>query len=192
MTKLHRGLIIGRFQPFHNGHSRLIGHILNECNEVIIAIGSSQFNYSFSNPFTAGERLQMVHDTLIEQEMDLKKIYIVPISNSENNAVWLSNLSSMVPKFDILYSGNRFVTELVSRNRGTSFRVVIPRLYRKNVYNGTKIRVGMTSDEKWIKCISVSTYNIIMENNGVQRMKLLLETEKSESGDKIREYPNVK
>ena len=81
------------FNPFHNGHSRLIGHILNECNEVIIAIGSSQFNYKLSNPFTAGKDYRLVHDTLIEQEMDLKNLYNYPISNSENNAVWLSNLN---------------------------------------------------------------------------------------------------
>ena len=192
MTKLLRGLIIGRFQPFHKGHSSLVREALKQCNEIIIAIGSSQFNYSFTNPFTAGERLQMIHDTLIELKIDLKNIYIVPISNLENNAIWLSNLISMVPKFDVLYSGNLFVTQLISQNNSHSFKVVTPRLHRMNQYNGTKIRIKLTKDDTWMKCVSVSTYRIISENNGVQRVKMLLEIEKSESGDKAKEYPNVK
>jgi nicotinamide-nucleotide adenylyltransferase len=192
MPKLLRGLIIGRFQPFHKGHSSLVRDALKQCNEIIIAIGSSQFNYSFTNPFTAGERLQMIHDTLIELKIELKNIYIVPISNLENNAIWLSNLISMVPKFDVLYSGNLFVNQLISQNNSHSFKVVTPRLYRMNQYNGTKIRIKLTKDDAWMKCVSASTCKIISENKGVQRMKMLLEIEKSESGDKAKEYPNVK
>lgn len=192
MTKLRRGLIIGRFQPFHKGHSSLIRDALKQCNEIIIAIGSSQFNYSFTNPFTAGERLQMIHDTLIELKMNLKNIYMVPISNLENNAVWLSNLISMVPKFDIFFSGNLFVTQLISQNNSHLFKVVTPRLYRMNQYNGTKIRIKLTKDDTWMNCVSTSTCRIISENNGVQRMKMLLEIEKSESADKSKEYPNIK
>ena len=30
-----RGLMMGRFQPFHLGHLELVKQILNECDEVI-------------------------------------------------------------------------------------------------------------------------------------------------------------
>jgi nicotinamide-nucleotide adenylyltransferase len=134
----------------------------------------------------------MIHDTLIELKMNLKNIYMVPISNLENNAVWLSNLISMVPKFDVFFSGNLFVTQLISQNNSHSFKVVTPRLYRMNQYNGTKIRIKLTKDDTWMNCVSASTCRIISENNGVQRMKMLLEIEKSESADKSKEYPNIK
>jgi nicotinamide-nucleotide adenylyltransferase len=52
-----RGLMMGRFQPFHFGHLDLVRQILKECDEVIIAITSSQFNYLDKDPFTAGERI---------------------------------------------------------------------------------------------------------------------------------------
>jgi len=61
-----RGLMMGRFQPFHLGHLDLVRQILKECDEVVIAITSSQFNYLEKDPFTAGERIEMIHNSLIE------------------------------------------------------------------------------------------------------------------------------
>ena len=40
-----RGLIIGRFQRFHKGHLELVKGILKECDELIIAMASAQFNF---------------------------------------------------------------------------------------------------------------------------------------------------
>ena len=48
---------MGRFQPFHLGHLELVKQILDQCDEVIIAITSAQFNY-LERPFTAGERIR--------------------------------------------------------------------------------------------------------------------------------------
>ena len=68
--------MIGRFQPFHNGHLKLAKQILKDCNELIIAVGSSQFNFTFSNPFTAGERVYFIHQSLLEAKIDLSKVYV--------------------------------------------------------------------------------------------------------------------
>ncbi|MGB1659719.1 MAG: adenylyltransferase/cytidyltransferase family protein [Candidatus Poseidoniaceae archaeon] len=35
------GIVLGRFQPFHNGHAHLVEQALNQFEEVTIAIGSS-------------------------------------------------------------------------------------------------------------------------------------------------------
>ena len=106
--------MIGRFQPFHNGHLKLAKQILKDCNELIIAVGSSQFNFTFSNPFTAGERVYFIHQSLLGAKIDLNKVYIVPILNLENNAIWVQHLKSMLPKFNSIYTGNKFVQELLS------------------------------------------------------------------------------
>ena len=65
-SQIIRGLMVGRFQPFHNGHLYLSNQILQECDELIIAIGSAQFNYIYKDPFTAGERVLMIHAALLE------------------------------------------------------------------------------------------------------------------------------
>ncbi len=49
-------LLIGRFQPFHNGHLEVVKTISKKCDRMIIGIGSAQLSHTFENPFTAGER----------------------------------------------------------------------------------------------------------------------------------------
>src|ERR671933_547976 len=97
--KRMRGIMIGRFQPFHKGHLSLARQILEDCEELIISIGSAQYNYILQDPFTAGERMFMIHRALAESQIDLKNCYIVPIVNDENNARWFAHLRSMVPHF---------------------------------------------------------------------------------------------
>jgi nicotinamide-nucleotide adenylyltransferase len=41
---LRRGLLIGRFQPFHIGHLKAIEQATSENDEVIIGIGSAQYS----------------------------------------------------------------------------------------------------------------------------------------------------
>ena len=72
---------MGRFQPFHNGHLELVKQILEKCDDVIIAITSSQFNYLEKDPFTAGERIEMIHDSLRESSIDLSRCIVVSLEN---------------------------------------------------------------------------------------------------------------
>ncbi|EQD45121.1 nicotinamide-nucleotide adenylyltransferase, partial [mine drainage metagenome] len=51
-----RAFVVGRFQPFHNGHLHVIKEILSQYSSVIIGIGSAQYSHTMENPFTAGER----------------------------------------------------------------------------------------------------------------------------------------
>ncbi|MCK5309571.1 MAG: adenylyltransferase/cytidyltransferase family protein, partial [Thermoplasmata archaeon] len=51
-----RGLIIGRFQPFHKGHFEVLKEIAGQVDKLIIGIGSADESYTFEDPFTAGER----------------------------------------------------------------------------------------------------------------------------------------
>ena len=61
-----RALFVGRFQPFHYGHLRALAIILQEVEELIIVVGSAQMSHETDNPFTAGERLEMIKGALDE------------------------------------------------------------------------------------------------------------------------------
>jgi len=74
-----RGLVMGRFQPFHLGHLELVKQVLSECGGIIIAVTGSQFNYIEKDPFTAGERIEMIHESLKEAAIDLSQCYIFSI-----------------------------------------------------------------------------------------------------------------
>jgi nicotinamide-nucleotide adenylyltransferase len=172
-SQIIRGLMVGRFQPFHNGHLYLSNQILQECDELIIAIGSAQFNYIYKDPFTAGERVLMIHAALLESKIDLTRCYVIPIVNDENNARWLAHLRSMVPSFNILYSGNDFVTNLVSQE----IKIKKPLFSKKKVYNGTNIRKQMARMQNWKKLVPNAVFRVIEEIGGVTRLKTLLKSD---------------
>ena len=61
---MKRGLYVGRFQPYHNGHNSVIERIADEVDELIIGIGSAEISHDLRHPFTAGERVLMISRAL--------------------------------------------------------------------------------------------------------------------------------
>lgn len=56
-------VFIGRFQPFHNGHKRVIDRALELADNVLVLVGSSNRSRSIRNPFTFEERKDMIERT---------------------------------------------------------------------------------------------------------------------------------
>lgn len=167
-----RGLMLGRFQPFHNGHLALARQILEECDELVVAIGSAQFNFIEKDPFTAGERLVMIRGSLVESGVDLSRCYLIPIANDDNNARWLANLRSMVPEFHYLYTGNDYVRHL-ALSQDARIRIKKPNFEKKNEYNGSNIRKLMLTGGKWKALVPAAVAREIGRINGIERVKVL-------------------
>ena len=65
MIMYDTGMIIGRFQPFHLGHSIILDRALDQCNKVIVVIGSAQESRTPLNPLSASEREQIIIDSFV-------------------------------------------------------------------------------------------------------------------------------
>jgi nicotinamide-nucleotide adenylyltransferase len=167
-----RGLMLGRFQPFHKGHLALTKQILSECDELVIIIGSAQFNFIDKDPFSAGERVLMIHEALKEAGIDLSRCYIIPVANDENNARWLAYLRSMVPPFDVLYSGNDFVKYL-ARSQDSGIAIEDPVFAETNEYNGTNIRHLMQEGKPWEHLVPPAVAKLIQQVGGIVRINML-------------------
>ncbi|KAG2478324.1 MAG: Nicotinamide-nucleotide adenylyltransferase [Nitrosopumilales archaeon] len=175
-----RGLMMGRFQPFHLGHLDLVKQILSECDEVIIAITSSQFNYLEKDPFTAGERIEMIHQSLKDDGVDLSRCFIVAIENQSNIATWGSYLEASLPKFDKVYSGNDYVSMLLA---DSGCIVTSPKFLDREKYNASKIRKLMIENKEWNDFVPKAVVNIIEKINGIKRLQTI-----SKSDTKPTEY----
>ena len=173
--------MIGRFQPFHKGHFLLVKQILEDCDEIIIVVGSAQLNYKFSDPFTAGERILMIQRALLESDFDLSKVFIIPLVDDDNNARWFSYLLSMVPPFEILYSGNQLVGALAS----SKVKLIIPEFVKKKQYNGSNIRNRMSNAKNWKDLVPDGVSTIVEKINGVNRVKTMA------CYDKIESYKSI-
>ena len=165
---------MGRFQPFHLGHLDLAKQILNECDEVIIAITSSQFNYLEKDPFTAGERIEMIHNSLKESSLELSRCFVIAIENQFNVSTWASYLKSALPYFDKVYSGNNYVSMLLS---DSNIDVVTPVFLDRTQFNATKIRSMIISDENWRECVPPAVYELLTKINAKNRLNVISNSE---------------
>ncbi len=161
---------MGRFQPFHLGHLDLVKQILNECDEVIIAITSSQFNYLEKDPFTAGERIEMIHNSLSKASIDLKRCFVISIENQFNIATWASYLKSALPIFDKVYSGNDYVAMLLA---DSGINVVKPKFLDREQFNATKIRTMIVSDDNWKDSVPNAVYEFLTKINAKNRLNVI-------------------
>ena len=78
------GLIVGRFQPFHNGHADTVNNIIQDCSVVIIGLGSAQLSRERHNPWTVDERKEMLRNVYGD------RIRVVPLKdlNASTPAEW--------------------------------------------------------------------------------------------------------
>ena len=169
----NRGLMIGRYQPFHLGHLSLAEQILSECEELVVAIGSPEANFSFNDPFTAGERITMVHETLKNRGLRMSNCYVLPVPNSNNNYTWFENIRSIIPKVKTVYSGNQFVQLLLPKD----VKIKSPTFVRYKMFNGTRIRNLIVRNGNWQNLVPKPVALFINEINGVSRIKKLKKTQ---------------
>jgi nicotinamide-nucleotide adenylyltransferase len=159
-----RGLYIGRFQPYHLGHQAVIHKIVEEVDEVVIAIGSAQVSHTPENPFTAGERMTMIYGAL----EDLRdRCYIIPLQDVDRNAVWATHVQSMTPAFDLVYSNNPLVVELFAEE---GIEVRKPPMYGREPYSGTAIRKLMVEGGDWKNLVPEQVASVIVDIRGVERL----------------------
>lgn len=169
-----RGLLIGRFQPFHKGHMHVIERIAEEVDEIIIGIGSAQKSHCLSNPFTAGERLMMIRNSL--EEADFKKnYYIIPINDVNNNSLWVSHVKSLTPPFHRVYSGNPLVKRLFKE---AGKEIATPPPFNRRVYSGTEIRRRILMGESWEHLVPEAVVKVIREVDGENRIRELAQEDK--------------
>lgn len=163
-----RALMVGRFQPVHKGHVEVIKQILQEVDELIIGIGSSQEGHTFENPFTADERVLMIEAALKEAKVDRSRVHIVQIPDIHDDKKWVPHVVSLSPEFSIVYSGNPWVQRLF-REAGHEVRVPPP--YKRKEYQGMGIRDRMLKGEKWEDLVPESVLNIMQKIDAVNRLK---------------------
>jgi nicotinamide-nucleotide adenylyltransferase len=170
-----RGLFVGRFQPFHNGHLEVIKRILKEADELVIIVGSSQYSHKLDNPFTAGERITMIRKALEEEEIQLPRIWIIPVPDVHQHTLWVSRIVGYSPKFGVVYANEPLTRRLFIE---AGFNVESMPMIKREVYLATEIRKRMLTGENWKKLVPSSVAKFIKDIDGEVRLRDLNKTDK--------------
>jgi len=163
-----RGLLIGRFQPFHKGHMEIIKEMASEVDKLIICIGSAQESHTYEDPFTAGERHLMISESL--NQAGIENYYLIPIVDIHRYSVWVAHVKSLVPPFDAIFTNNDLTARLF---RESGIEVRKPRLYDRDKYSGKGVRKKMAENGDWQSLVPEGTIQVIEEIDGARRVREL-------------------
>lgn len=99
-------VFIGRFQPFHNGHKRVVDKALKLSEHTIMLIGSANVARSSRNSWTFEERCEMVR-RVYPEEVASGKLILQPMDDfTYNDAAWVTRAQSIVNTVISLIPGN--------------------------------------------------------------------------------------
>ena len=171
-----RGFYIGRFQPYHDGHHRMVTEIADEVDELVLGIGSAGDSHTPRNPFTAGERVMMVTKSVVGLDLTT---YVVPIEDLDRNSVWVSHVQSMSPAFDIAYSNNPLVIQLFSE---AGVEVRQSPMFNRDVLEGAELRARMIEGGDWRSLVPAAVVDVVEEIGGIERIQRISDTDATDDG----------
>tara|TARA_Y100000310_G_scaffold317169_2_gene369739 strand:+ start:2357 stop:2854 length:498 start_codon:yes stop_codon:yes gene_type:complete len=157
-------LFIGRFQPFHKAHLEVIESMLKDHDQVIIAIGSSQYSNQINDPFSYQERKDMIISTL----KNYNNFKIVELPDLFDDEKWMNYILEVLPPFDVFYSGND-VTQEIFESEG----IKVIKINLIEGINGTLIRNLISQNKDWKHLVPDEIVKSIQAINGEERIRKL-------------------
>lgn len=147
------GVFLARMQPVHNAHLFMVNKALNECDKVLIVLGSENKVDMLRNPYDITLREQMLRECFNDEQNERITIVTLPDwsmeSDTDSAEIWgryfYYNVVSRIgqKRFSLYYSDD--VAILDSWFNGTEVRQYITyrNFERSNIFEGlsaTKIR----------------------------------------------------
>jgi nicotinamide-nucleotide adenylyltransferase len=169
--KAHRACVLpGRFQPFHNGHAETMLHAAAQYQRIIVAISNAHISHTAGDPFTGGERFEMVREFARASALG-DRVDVVPIAVDDEPTTWVSTIRAICPPFDDVYTRSPWTESLFAywgiRNA--------PELATSELLaTGTAVREAMADGADWKPLVPSSVADVLEAIDGPERMQLLL------------------
>jgi len=138
-------LVIGRFQPFHNGHRYLLLKALEYADKIVIGLGSSN-RRDDDNPFTYKQRIAMLHEFINQEKIEDKIVKIVPIPDVPDDKEWLNLTLQKAGEFDVSIGNNSWVSGIFKEGKIPVKNIPF---YKRYILEGQKIRKLLRNGKKW-------------------------------------------
>lgn len=131
-------VFVGRFQPFHNEHKRIIDIALEKSRNVLVLVGSAGKARTIRNPFTFQERCDMIRrsynlsqdgldDGTYDRKLDRRLIVKPLYDKTYNEAAWIKQVQDIV--------------------KDTTLKIMNPSGFMASGYNDAKVGlIGASKD----------------------------------------------
>jgi nicotinamide-nucleotide adenylyltransferase len=153
-----RGMIHGRFQPFHNGHLEYLRGAAGRSEEVFVGItnpdperirpeaSDPRRHLPESNPFSYVDRLLMVEAAARDAQIDLARVHVVPFPVNEPE-LWPAYVPDDVVQFIRLFSD--WGGTKLERLREAGYEVVVLDEGAEKDVSGADVRAALRDAGDW-------------------------------------------
>lgn len=143
------GLVVGRFQMFHNGHEQMIRSALDICDTVLVLVGSAQEHNTQKNPYSYMRRLYILRK-VFQNEIKAGRLIIHPINDIGvgNTTKWGEYVLKTARE---VYGLNPHIMISGKEDRRESwFNDELAELFIPRAYNvsATALRLAMLRDDR--------------------------------------------
>ncbi len=168
-----RALLYGRFQPFHRGHLAIAKWAYKELgvSEMVFLVGMASESYTPKNPFTAGERIDMIRLSYRDEGLPLDSMITATIHTLETNIGSVVYVLSYVPKIDYILTRNPIITKIFS---DVGLKVMRPPSFNRESWRGEVIRkLIIEGNNSWKDIVTPSVAKFIENIGGTERIRML-------------------
>jgi len=159
-----RALVVGRFQPLHNGHVQLVKLAREQCGDVAIVVGSTNAKPGPRNPFTFEERKAM-----LQAVFPGVAIYNVP--DIHDREAWVAHVRAITGPFDRVYGNDDNSQSLFEAAHADVAR---PGLVERDKWEGTAIRALMAEDDPaWRKLVPKEVVALLEKWDAPRRLRMM-------------------
>jgi nicotinamide-nucleotide adenylyltransferase len=153
-----RGMIHGRFQPFHNGHLEYLRGAAARSDEVFVGITNPDptrirpeasdplRHLPESNPYSYAERLLMVKAAALDLGLDLANVHVIPFPVNEPE-LWHAYVPEDVVQFIRLFSDWGGTKR--DRLREAGYEVVVLDEGAEKEISGAQVREALREGGSW-------------------------------------------
>lgn len=114
--KYDLAVMIGRFQPFHNGHKQVIETALKQSKVVLVLTGSAHRPRTPRNPWTSQERSHMITDAMTKDSIHntgSDRVWVRAIKDQKyNDQSWVQSIQAVVNEIVLNVAGEKPKREL--------------------------------------------------------------------------------
>jgi nicotinamide-nucleotide adenylyltransferase len=172
MTRVARGMIHGRFQPFHLGHLEYLRGAAERCDELFVGITNPDptrirpepsdpaRHLPESNPWTYAERLLMVKAAARDLGLDLERVHVIPFPVNEP-ALWRAYVPEGVTQYLRLFS--EWGGTKLERLQAAGYEVVLLDRGAEKEISGADVRAALREGGEWEPLVPPGVAQVIRE-----------------------------
>ena len=167
---MKRGMIHGRFQPFHNGHLEYMRGAAERSDELWVGITNPDparilpeacdpaRHLPESNPYTYDERLLMVKAAARDDGLDLARVHVIPFPVNEPE-LWAAYVPRGVTQYIRLFS--EWGGTKVERMRDAGYEVVVLDEGAEKEISGADVRAALRNGGDWERLVPAAVARLI-------------------------------